>query len=310
MPEKRTYFPNARFGPQVIRSAIDEVRAIARAEWTELVRESERLDNGDVLVGHPSMPTAIVPAAEVADPPRLIYINGMETHRSNTRWTVDSVEEFFADIRTPYDNGAIRFGMDGTYGRHFSVSLVMDWGGTTVSVSHDKRALVERVMGIFDDALESSLMADRWVEPEIKPRVFIGHGGKSQAWRDLKDHLKDLHHLDVVTFESGSRAGHTVRDILQEMLGGANFAILVMTGEDVLHDGNMRARQNVVHEAGLFQGRLGFGRAIILLERGVENFSNLDGIQYIPFDPGSIESTYGHVLAAIKAEFTAPSAGN
>jgi predicted nucleotide-binding protein len=34
---------------------------------------------------------------------------------------------------------------------------------------------------------------------------------------------------------------------------------------------------NVIHEAGLFQGRLGFERAIILLEDGCEEFSNIQG---------------------------------
>jgi len=40
------------------------------------------------------------------------------------------------------------------------------------------------------------------------------------------------------------------------MLGKTSFAILVMTGEDKIEDGEMRARQNVVHELGLFQGKL------------------------------------------------------
>jgi predicted nucleotide-binding protein len=35
---------------------------------------------------------------------------------------------------------------------------------------------------------------------------------------------------------------------------------------------------NVVHEAGLFQGRLGFTRAIIMLEEGCEEFSNIEGL--------------------------------
>ena len=40
---------------------------------------------------------------------------------------------------------------------------------------------------------------------------------------------------------------------------------------------------NVVHEAGLFQGRLGFTRAIVLLEEGCAEFSNIQGLQRSDF---------------------------
>ena len=49
-----------------------------------------------------------------------------------------------------------------------------------------------------------------------------------------------------------------------EMLDTAAVALLVMTAEDERTDGAAVARQNVVHEAGLFQGRLGFAQRTIL----------------------------------------------
>ena len=120
-------------------------------------------------------------------------------------------------------------------------------------------------------------------------------------WRDLKDHLKDKHHYNVETFESGVRAGHETRDVLESMLNRSSFALLVLTKEDETHDGKMRARQNVIHETGLFQGKLGFARAIVLLENGTEEFSNINGIQQIRFD--SIDQTFGDILAILKREF-------
>jgi predicted nucleotide-binding protein len=56
---------------------------------------------------------------------------------------------------------------------------------------------------------------------------------------------------------TGARAGHTIRDVLEDMLERPSFAVLVMTAEDQTADGESRARQNVVHEVGLFQGKLG-----------------------------------------------------
>jgi predicted nucleotide-binding protein len=86
------------------------------------------------------------------------------------------------------------------------------------------------------------------------------------------------------------------------MLDESSLALLVMTGEDETANGKMLARQNVVHEAGLFQGRLGFSRAIVLLEEGTEEFSNIAGIQQIRFPKDHIKETFGDVLAVIKRE--------
>jgi predicted nucleotide-binding protein len=78
-----------------------------------------------------------------------------------------------------------------------------------------------------------------------------------------------------------------------------------MTAEDEVKGDLLRARQNVIHEIGLFQGRLGFSKAIVLLEEGVEEFSNLNGINHISFGKGGIRETFGDVLAAISAELPA-----
>jgi predicted nucleotide-binding protein len=67
----------------------------------------------------------------------------------------------------------------------------------------------------------------------------------------------------------------------------------------------MLARQNVVHETGLFQGRLGLSLAIVLLEDGTEEFSNIAGVQQMRFAKGNIKEAFGDVLAVLKREFGA-----
>lgn len=137
------------------------------------------------------------------------------------------------------------------------------------------------------------------------PEVFIGHG-RAPDWKDLRDHLQDAHGIKVHAFESGSRAGHTIRDILEELLDSSTMAFLVLTKEDEIMPGDAerwRARQNVIHEAGLFQGRLGFPRAILVVEEGVEMFSNSEGIQQLRFPGGQIRGVFGDVVAAIRREF-------
>lgn len=171
---------------------------------------------------------------------------------------------------------------------------------TAVSAEGLDRAALERIHQHFADAAPQAVVKS--TAKATRPTVFIGHG-RSQAWRDLKDHLADQHGYKIEAYETGARAGHTIRDILASMAKTSTFALLVMTGEDEQADGSLHARQNVIHEVGLFQGSLGFDRAIVLLENGTEEFSNLYGIQQIRFDQGRIRETFGDVLATLRREF-------
>ena len=86
------------------------------------------------------------------------------------------------------------------------------------------------------------------------------------------------------------------------MLDNASVAFLVLTAEDERSDGNRQARMNVVHEAGLFQGRLGFTRAIVLLEEGCDEFSNIHGLGQIRFPPGNISMSFENVRQVLERE--------
>lgn len=137
--------------------------------------------------------------------------------------------------------------------------------------------------------------------------VFIGHG-QSPLWRELKDFVSDRLGLHWDEFNRVPVAGVTNIARLSEMLNHAGIAFLVLTAEDETADGHERARQNVVHEAGLFQGRLGFARAIILLEDGCEEFSNVQGLGQIRFPTGNIAAAFEDVRRVLEREgFLAPS---
>jgi hypothetical protein len=231
---------------------------------------------------------------------------GEETYSSRTldvevddaKWSHDNEAEFFADYRR---SSSIAYFWHYYYSG-YGLEVTAESGWTSVTVRAPDRSSIEVISAIFESALSSSIMPEPPPEPKKKPTVFIGHG-RSLLWRDLKDHLHEQHRYPVEAYETGSRAGHAVRDVLEEMLNKSGFAILVMTGEDETTSGDMRARQNVVHEAGLFQGKLGFNRAIILVENGVETFSNTSGIQQIRFEPEQIRSTFGDILATLHREF-------
>jgi len=154
--------------------------------------------------------------------------------------------------------------------------------------------LINELNSLDDESLESEIN-------DIKPKkvsksqgegyVFIGHG-RNKIWARLQIFLKDDLNLKTLTFEDESRTSETIINILDDFLNKTSIAILIMTAEDDTADGKIRARQNVIHEAGLFQGRLGFDKVVILKQEGIEEFSNIAGLQYIPFSKDNIEQSF------------------
>jgi predicted nucleotide-binding protein len=131
--------------------------------------------------------------------------------------------------------------------------------------------------------------------------VFIGHG-RSPLWRELKDFIQDRLHLPWEEFNRIPVAGITNIARLAQMLDSSGIAFLVLTAEDERTDGAVVARQNVVHEAGLFQGRLDFTRAIVLLEQGCAEFSNIQGLGQIHFPRGRIQTAFEEVRRVLERE--------
>ena len=132
-------------------------------------------------------------------------------------------------------------------------------------------------------------------------KIFIGHGG-SLVWRELKDFIVDTLELEYEEFNRISAAGEFTGNRLKEMLGESCMAFIIMTGEDEHADNLLHARENVIHEAGLFQGRLGFKRAIVLLEEGCQDFSNIHGLIHIPFPKGKIGAAFEEIRRVLKRE--------
>nr|SUS16590.1 unnamed protein product [Ciceribacter selenitireducens ATCC BAA-1503] len=135
----------------------------------------------------------------------------------------------------------------------------------------------------------------------VGTNVFIGHG-RSPSWRELKDFIEGRLHLPSDEFNRVPVAGMSNITRLNEMLESAAFAFLILTAEDEQRDGKLNARMNVVHEMGLFQGRLGFMRAIVLLEDGCEEFSNIQGLGQIRFPKGNVAAAFEEVRMVLERE--------
>src|SRR5260370_13966080 len=215
----------------------------------------------------------------------------------NERWTFDKMAEFLAaaDRGLP-DMSAHTQDWD----LHLMVTTYQD--KTSISVAGPTRDDIETVFSVFERNDERCRIPES-DKPKDEVKVFIGHGQDPQ-WRDLKDHLHEKHGYEIEAYEIGSRSGHTIRDILEEMMEESTFALLVMTSENEKKDGKLLVPHNIVHQTGLFQGKLGFSRAIILLEEGTDEFSNIHGIQQIRFSKSKIKESFGDVLAVLKRELS------
>jgi predicted nucleotide-binding protein len=135
----------------------------------------------------------------------------------------------------------------------------------------------------------------------VGTNVFIGHG-RSSVWRDLKDFIQDRLRLPYDEFNRVPVAGITNIARLSEMLDAGACAFVIMTAEDELADGTTQARMNAIHEVGLFQGRLGFTKAIVLLEEGCEEFSNIQGLGQIRFPKGNISAKFEEIRQVLERE--------
>ena len=167
--------------------------------------------------------------------------------------------------------------------------------------------------GVLDKQLESLARILSYVRDFAirKPRsiptsVFIGHG-RCKDWEQVRDHLTSLG-VEVDEFNVYPNAGIQTVDRLTQMLDRACLAILVMAAEDKQADGSLNPRLNVVHEIGLFQGRLGFQKSIIVKEKRAGKFSNIDGLTYIPYSKGKIADAFAEIERALVRERVIPPA--
>ncbi len=132
-------------------------------------------------------------------------------------------------------------------------------------------------------------------------RVFIGHG-HSPVWREVKDFIADRLKMEYDEFNREPVAGLDTSERLSAMLKDACFAFLIMTPEDQHADASLHPRENVIHELGMFQGRLGSKKAIVLLEDGCDVFSNIEGISRLSFPRGRVSAVFEDMRQVLARE--------
>ena len=137
---------------------------------------------------------------------------------------------------------------------------------------------------------------------ELLDRVFISHG-RSPDWREVQAYVEKDVGLATLELAQEANQGRTILEKLWVESSNCSSAVIVMTGDDLDADGRARARENVIHEIGFFQGRYGLSRICLLHEEGVSIPSNIHGLVYTPFPKGYVSATFGLLHRELKAMY-------
>ncbi|MDK7723917.1 nucleotide-binding protein [Slackia exigua] len=145
------------------------------------------------------------------------------------------------------------------------------------------KAVLETYLDEFSDQEESASITNIG----DFSKVFIVHGHDGEL-RERVARIIERQGLKAVILNEQSNHGQTIIEKL-ETEGSAAGAVCLFTADDegksrVEQSAKPRARQNVVFETGYFIGRLGRENITILVDKGIEIPSDLQGVVYTGTD--------------------------
>jgi sugar/nucleoside kinase (ribokinase family) len=121
--------------------------------------------------------------------------------------------------------------------------------------------------------------------------VFLVH--HESPYRDIVRHfIEEACGLPVYEISSADIAASGFDVSIAEQLPRCCFAVCLLGRNEAMADGRARADQNVVYQAGFFQGKYGFGRVALVAEEGCDGFSNIAGIVRLDFRSPQVDATF------------------
>lgn len=116
-----------------------------------------------------------------------------------------------------------------------------------------------------------------------KSKVFVVHG-HDEALKQEVVRIVEKQGLEAIILSEQANHGKTIIEKFEEN-SDVGAAICLFTGDDYgrakdATSENLRARQNVVFEAGYFMGKLGRGNVILIASPDIEIPSDLQGVVY------------------------------
>lgn len=139
--------------------------------------------------------------------------------------------------------------------------------------------------------------------------VFIIHG-KSKVWKDVRKHINEQLNFATVVLIDEVDQGDLLDLFKESVWEDCDCAVAIMSPDDKMKNGRVRARQNVLFEIGYCQGLWdhyyqdeSIKPVIILKERKVEMPSDLAGNKVIMYTEGQISKSLEKLSVALEGLF-------
>jgi len=188
--------------------------------------------------------------------------------------------------------GVLRTELEQLYGDFPQINTAPETKMVDGVPNHFSRAQLERLARVIDQILE--VRANSELAPPIEPaepRVFISHG-RTRDWLEVQAFIERDVGLRTLELAQEPNRGRTIIEKLEQESSRCSSAVIVMTGDDIDLDGVARARENVMHEIGYFQGKFGRSAVCLLHEEGANIPTNIGGLVYIPFPKAGVQATF------------------
>jgi len=211
---------------------------------------------------------------------------------------------FFARWRSETEYTLIQtFGEDSRELNKFENAATLSYYGAHSSeYSKRRRETMERAAAEIEAILSARKeygIPERQ-EPRTSPKVFIAHGGETEALSKLQSFLGALGIIPLVAEDEASE-DRSVDAQVEWCLANADCVIILGTADDQnLKDGKLYPRPNVCIEIGRVQERFP-GRVIYLLEQGASFPSNITEKVYERFTQENMEKAFSKAAKELKA---------
>lgn len=167
-----------------------------------------------------------------------------------------------------------------------------------LNVSHYVYDAIDSALGVLSDndfeyPKKQMIENERNEQPKIKSnKVFIVHGHDTNVRNEVELFIRSIGYEPIILCKRADK-GDTIIEKIEREAKDVCFAIVIYTSCDLgkdktANDLKPRARQNVVFEHGFMCAHLGRERVCALLEGGVEQPGDLQGVIYKSLDADGV----------------------
>ena len=154
------------------------------------------------------------------------------------------------------------------------------------------KAILETYLEEFDDVEDNSIGAKELETSFDYSKIFIVHGHDGEL-KESVARIIEKQGIHAIILSEQANQGRTIIEKFEQN-SDVGCAICLFTGDDygrakAQKDDKLRARQNVVFEAGYFIGKLGRNHIVILSDSGIEIPSDLAGVVYTNTDNWKVD---------------------